>query len=495
MKNITKKDTLEPGASSPSKPESATTTLKKGRELELEIESLAFGGRGVARVDGFVVFVDDALPGQKVSARITRKRKGFAEARVQRTLRKSTEEVVARCSHFGECGGCRSQNLAYEAQLKYKQLQVVESLVHLGGFSETKVLSILPSPVQFHYRNKMEFSFGRNRWLTSAEIRDDVIVKPRDFALGLHVRGRHDRILDLDECYLGPPLMMEVVRATREFAFGSGLPVYSTQDHVGFWRHLVVRVGQRTRETLVNIVTSDMPEGAEVVERLSEQLISRFDITTIVQNINRRKAQVAVGDEERVLHGRGVIHEEIGECRYRISANSFFQTNSLASEILYEQVRNFADLGGNEVVYDLYAGAGSIAIYLARHSMKVLGFEIVPEAISDGFANCNLNGVTNCEFIQGDLRETISCAMAQTRRPDVVIIDPPRAGMHNDVVKQLVTLKPDKIIYVSCNPSTFARDARLLCDSGYDLRQTQPVDMFPMTPHIELVSKLTLTEF
>ncbi|RMF57071.1 MAG: 23S rRNA (uracil(1939)-C(5))-methyltransferase RlmD, partial [Calditrichaeota bacterium] len=402
-------------------------TVKRGEELTLRIDSLAFGGRGVARVDGLVVFVDDSLPGQLVRARVVRKCKGFAEARMLQVLEESPEAVAPRCAHFGECGGCRLQNLDYQAQLRYKQQQVVESLQHIGGLASVEVRTALPSPDLFHYRNKMEYSFGRQRWLTRAEVEADRITKPRDFALGLHVRGRFDRILDIDECHLQSPLSVDILKFVRDFAGRSGIRPYSTNDHTGFWRHLVVREGKHTGQVMVNLVTAALPESYPAVETLVERLAQRFpEITTAVHNINRKKAQVATGDEERVLLGPGTIQERLGERLFEISANSFFQTNTRGAERLFRCVSQLADFGGSELVYDLYCGAGSISLTIADRVRAVVGFEVVEEAVADARRNCELNRVHNCEFVSGDVRRALGEAVTAGKwgLPDVVLVDP-----------------------------------------------------------------------
>ncbi len=466
--------------------------IKKGQTIELQVDSLAFGGRGVARINGYVIFIDGGLPGQEVKVKIVRKKKDFAEARVLEILQQSSEVVEARCPHFGVCGGCRFQNLDYEAQKKYKTQQIVESLEHIGGFRNPHVEALKPSPDLFYYRNKMEYSFGRQRWLTSEELNLPELKKSKDFALGLHIRGRFDRILDLDTCHLQSEDSVPVLNFIGNFAKQSGLLPYSTRDHTGFWRHLVFRDGKNTADFMVNVVTAESKDNYVIVDELVNELRKRFAfITTVVHNINRRKAQIAVGDEERVLFGPGTIKEKIGHCTFQISANSFFQTNTKGAALLYETVVRFADFQGDELVYDLYSGAGTISLFISNRVKRVIGFEIVEDAVSDAKKNRELNHVENCEFVAGDLRETLDMESTdvQTRgKPDVMIIDPPRAGMHADVLRQVLKLQPRKIVYVSCNPTTFARDAKSLCGSQYQLKHVQPVDMFPMTAHIELVS-------
>ncbi len=463
--------------------------IRRGAEVELEIERLAFGGRGVSHQGGLAVFVEGALPGQKVKARVVRKRKGYAEARVLEVLRPSPDEVEARCRHFGECGGCRFQNLSYEAQVAAKRAQVVESLEHIGGFSAPPVAPVITSPETFGYRNKMEYSFGRQRWVSSLEIENGTVDKPKDFALGLHVRGRFDKILDIDECHLQSRLGSEILGFVRDFALKSGEPAYTTADHSGYWRHLVIREGKKTGDLLLNVVTAGHKDHDSLVGRLHRKLVEAFpQITTMVHSVNRGKAQVAVG-EERVLFGPGTIKEKIGPCTYQISASSFFQTNTRGAHLLYDKVVEFANFRLEDLVFDLYAGAGTISIYIARHVGQVVGFELVADAIKDAQVNCGLNETVNCTFVGGDLKDSLRAreAIEKIGKPDVLLIDPPRAGMHSSVLAQVQVLAPERIVYVSCNPTTFARDARVLCDAGYAFEQIQPVDMFPMTPHIELV--------
>jgi 23S rRNA (uracil1939-C5)-methyltransferase len=470
--------------------------LKKGLALELEVESLAYGSKGVARLNGYVIFVDEALPGQRVRAQIVKKKKGYAEARPLEVLQQSSHFVTPRCQHFDDCGGCRMQNLLYETQLASKQQQVVDLLTHLGGIIDPPLLPAVGSPQIFFYRNKMEFTFSRQRWLTRAEIAADEIKLPKDFALGLHARNRYDKTLMIEECHLQSPLSNRLLAAVQKFTERHLLPPYTTFDHTGFWRFLVIREGKKTGEVMVNFVTADVPAGREAVQQLAEKLLAEFpQITTIVHTLNRSKAQVASGEEEFVLHGPGYLHEHIGPFKFRISANSFFQTNTEGAEKLYAIARDFAALTGEETVYDLYCGAGAISIFISRLAKQVVGFEIVPQAIHDAGVNCRLNDVTNCHFILGDLKDELAqvpILASRWGRPEVVIVDPPRAGMHPKVVTKLLELSPQRIVYISCNPSTFARDAKALCAEKYQLQKVQPVDMFPHTSHIEVVGVFAL---
>ena len=469
--------------------------LKRGSELELEIESLAFGGRGLARKNGFVIFVHEALPGQRVRAQLTRKRGGYGEARVLQVVQQSPQFVEPRCRHFDDCGGCLLQNYAYAAQLESKYRQVAETLEHLGGFSAPPIRSPIPSPEIFFYRNKMEFSFSPQRWITRAEVEGNVLLAPKDFAVGLHVRDRYDKILAITECHLQSEWCNRVLATVRRFTEKHPLRPYTTRDHSGFWRFIVLREGKRTAERMINIVTAEHPTGRTEVAKLAQILQQQFpELTTIVHNINRKKAQIAFGDEELVLHGPGFIHEQIGGYIFQISANSFFQTNTLAAEILYKTVMEYAALTGRETVFDLYCGAGTISIYISQRARQVVGFEIVPQAIRDAGINCRLNEISNCAFIEGDLKDELAQVSPITMKwgkPDVVIVDPPRSGMHPKVISKLLELSPQRIVYVSCNPATLARDAKDLCAVSYRLKKVQPVDMFPHTAHIEVVSLLT----
>lgn len=469
--------------------------FKKGSVHTLTIDSLALGGKGVANVNNFIIFVERSLPGQQVEVMINKKKKNYAEARVRKILRQSPDEIFAPCPHFGVCGGCLMQNLNYEKQIAYKQQQVQETLEHIGGFSEINVLPIVPSPDTYFYRNKMEFSFSNQRWLTNEEIGSDSEIKGKDFALGLHVPRRFDKVLDLEKCYLLSEFSNDVFMHIKNWAKNSQLPPYELYDHTGFWRFLILREGKNTGDFMINIVTAYRPDDYQKLDDLTESLVSTFPgITTIVHTINKKRAQVATGDELRILHGDGYITEKLGDISYRISANSFFQTNTRQTQQLYDKIVEFGQFSGHENVYDLYCGAGSISIYIAPKVKQVTGIELIPQAIEDARHNARLNNIDNCTFITGDMKDTISNphSLVQTYdKPDVVLIDPPRSGMHPDIPYKILELLPDKIIYVSCNPATQARDLQVLCGTHYQLLQIQPVDMFPHTAHCETIALLS----
>lgn len=471
--------------------------MKKGEELELVVEKLAFGGKALARVEGLVVFIEHALPGQTVRVRITRRKRQFAEARVLEVLEQSPDYRPPFCRHFGDCGGCKWQDMSYGEQLRWKREQVQECLVHLAGELHTSVEPVVASPRETYYRNKMEYTFSDRRWLLPSEIARSDESHDRDFALGLHVPGFYDRVFDVEECFLQSPRSVEILRETRAWCRRSGLPSYSVKTHQGFWRFLVIREAKRTGQTLLNILTAPRKESEGAVELLADHLLTRFPwITTVVHSVTGKRAQVAVGEASRVLHGAGFIEEQLGGLTFRISAHSFFQTNPDAAEQLYDSVLELADLSGEETVWDLYCGTGSIALYLAGSCRRVLGFEVVDDAVQDAFVNAEINGLDNCRFLCGDLKEMIGTVMQDAQwgeRPQVVITDPPRAGMHPAVLKALHELAPHRIVTVSCNPSTLARDLSGLLDA-YEVRRVKPFDLFPHTPHIECVVKLVRRE-
>ena len=469
------------------------TELKKGSQLELVIENLSFGGRGLARINGFVVFVDRTIPGQRVLVRIIRKKRSFAEARVVEVLQDSPTAIAPHCVHFGTCGGCLWQNLPYEEQLTVKRDLVGECLSHIGGVSSDIVLPTLPSPQPYYYRNKMEFSFASRRWLMPEELECNQLEKPRDFGLGLHVRGFFDRVLDIEECHLQSPLSIAIVKQVRQFALASGLPPYNTRDHSGFWRFLVIRDSKHTGQILVEVITTPHHGGATVVRQLASLLQAEIpEIRTLVYGVSAKKGQIATADSQEIIFGPGYLEERLGPYQFRISSGSFFQTNSKAASALLNQVAENCGVTGSEIVWDLYSGIGTMAIGLAKAAEKVIGFELVEDAVADARTNATLNDIDNCEFVLGDLKDLFrnpSSLVARYGNPGVVVTDPPRAGLHPFVVKQLIILGPPRIVCVSCNPATLARDVQILMEK-YRLLRVQPVDMFPHTPHIEVVAVL-----
>ncbi len=476
--------------------------MKKGDLLELEITGYAFEGKGVAKIikevhspeeepKKFVIFVSGTYPGDKVIAQIGKIRKSYAEARVKELLEPSGFRIPARCKYFGVCGGCQQQDLNYEQQLKYKEEQVKDIFERIGGLKEFEFLPILPSDKQFFYRNKMEYSFARKRWLTETEINSMQEIPDKDFALGLHIPGMYDKVLDIDECFLQSEMSNEILNFTRFFFKSRSILIYSTQNHEGFLRNLIIRQSRNSDDLMINLVTSQ--ENERLFAQYIDLLLKQFpEITTIINNINLKKAQVATGDYEVVFHGPGYIHDHIGKWKFRISANSFFQTNTDQAEHLYQTAFNFAEFNGSEIVYDLYSGAGTIPIFISENVKQIYGFESVEPAIADAKINIQINGVKNFEPILADLNKSFLPIAENMNlpKPDLIIADPPRSGMNPKTVADIISLKPVKVVYISCNPATQARDIKLLTEGGYKLIKIRPVDMFPHTYHIENVALL-----
>ena len=459
--------------------------IKRGLQTEVEISDVAFGGRGLVRLDGMAVFVDQTVPGDRAIIRIVRKKKNYAEARVIDLIQSSPDRIIAPCEYSGFCGGCKWQFLKYEQQLIYKRQHVLDSLEHIGRIKDTLVHDTIPSELIFGYRNKMEFSCSDRRWLLPHELGQvDVDI---GFALGLHVPGTFHKVIDTRECLLQPNLGNDLMDEVRTFIRSSDQPVYGLRSHIGYWRFLVLRHSVAHDRWMVNIVTAE--DRRESVQPLADRLRDRYPkVVSIINNITSRKAGVAVGDVEYTLAGSDIISDKIEGFEFEISANSFFQTNTRGAALLFKIVEKYAGLSGSETVLDLYSGTGTIPILLSEQSKAVTGIEIVESAVDDAEKNCRKNGISNCKFIRGDIRK---CLSQIEQRPDVLIIDPPRAGMHKDVVNQVLELGAGRLVYVSCNPATMARDLELMQET-YHLEEVQPVDMFPHTYHVEAVGKLKL---
>lgn len=476
--------------------------MKKGTILNLEITGYAFEGKGIAKIlnethssdekpKKFVVFVKGTYPGDKITAQISKVKKSYAEAKLLNIIYPSKHRTNPKCSFFGTCGGCQQQDLIYDQQLKLKEEQVREIFERIGGFKEVEMLPIMSSAKEYFYRNKMEFSFARKRWLTPEEISSMQEISDREFALGLHIPGLFDKVININRCFLQSELSNDILNFTKTFFREEATSIYSTQDHEGYLRNLVIRQSSHLKDLMVNLVTST--ENERLFINYTEKLKSKFpEITTVVNNINIKKALVAIGDYEKVFYGSGYIYDLIGEFKFRISANSFFQTNTHQAEKLYQTALGFANFGGDEIVYDLYSGAGTIPIYLSKHVKKIYGFESVQSAIDDALINAEINSVKIFTPILADLNKSF-LPIVDTKnlpKPSVIIADPPRSGMNPKTVNDIIQLGPEKIIYISCNPATQARDIKLLCEEKYYLVMLQPVDMFPQTYHIESVALL-----
>ena len=466
-----------------------SSDLKKGDEFELEIKSLAFGGKGVGHIQNYVVFVKGGIPGQRLLVSLTKRRNSYGEGRIISVLNDSQHSVNAPCKHFPTCGGCSFQHFDYKGQVDQKRKQVLDIFRRIGNIEKPNIEIIIPADEIYNYRNKMEFSFSNRKWVLEHEI--DNINEKDDFALGLHIPKRFDKILDIDLCEIQKPIGNKILNTVRESAREIGLKPYDIRMHSGFLRNLIIRVGERTDEVMVNIVTSfeDTKKLTPIVEKIKEIHPS---ITSIVNNVNRRKSGVSYGEWEILLYGRPTISDKLGDFKFEISANSFFQTNTLQAEKLYQLAKDFIDFKGDEILCDFYCGTGSTSIFMAKSVKKVYGFEAVRPAIEDAVRNAVSNATTNCQFFEANLDKFFrqSSMLSEIDLPDVVLLDPPRPGMHPKFVRDLSKMAPEKILYISCNPTTQARDIELLVNEGFSLVKLGIVDMFPHTPHIETVCLL-----
>ncbi len=453
--------------------------MKVNDLLTLEVSDLALGGKAVARHEDQVVFVDRGLPGDRLNARVTRTRRGWAEARLESLERPSPLRVDAPCPHFGRCGGCRLQDLRYDEQCRAKQRQVEETLARIGGIARPPVRAITPAPEIFGYRNKMEFSFHPG---------------PADEPLlGLHERGGYDRVFAIETCLLPSPLTLDIVRWTQRFAAEHRWAAYHSTRHQGVARFLAVRHLQNAGECAVGLVAAseDLPaldDWSQGIAGLSPA------VRSVTLSINRSRANVAFGEEIRILKGRGFVVERLLGLEFEASANAFLQTNSRQAEALYREAVGQARLEGGETVLDLYCGAGTLTLVLARAAAQAIGVESVGEAVEAAGRNARRNQIANAHFVAGEARRVLR-EWARGERPgrpvpDVVVVDPPRAGLHPRVVARIAELEPRRVVYVSCNPATLARDLRDFAARGYHLAEAAPFDLFPHTPHIECVARL-----
>jgi 23S rRNA (uracil1939-C5)-methyltransferase len=450
--------------------------VKKGEELELRIDSLAYGGNGVGRVNGFVVFVRGGLPGDLVRARVTKTKRGFAEAVAESVLEASSARVEAPCRHFGVCGGCRFQDLAYEEQLASKEQQVRDALVRIGRVPDPPLEPIVPAASVYGYRNKLEYSFSSGE---------------EGVELGFHRAGRWDEIVDIEQCLLTTDLGNEIRLAVRAWAQEERLEPYDQATGKGYLRHLVVREGRNTGQVLVLLVTAP---GERFEAGYFVDVLRRFpEVRSIHWAINDTPAE-RTNVPSKLLWGEEAIEEEILGLRFRLRPGAFLQTNTEMAERLYALAREYAALSGVENVLDLYCGTGTIALALAQDAGMVWGLEISEEAVACAIENAELNGIANARFFAGNVGQTLEELVEKSGPPDVVVVDPPRAGLAGKALRRTGALGAERIVYVSCNPTTLASDVQVLRDEfGYELRRCRPVDMFPHTPHVESVSLLTRT--
>ncbi len=458
------------------------------------MQDYAAEGKSLARVDGKVIFIEGAVPGDVVDVQLSKNKNDWAEGRVIKTHTLSPDRVNPFCTHFGVCGGCQWQMLPYEKQLFYKQKQVTDNLTRIGKVALPEISPIIGADQTSHYRNKLEFTFATGKYIPSEEFRRmkeaGITEADQKGAAGFHARGFFDKVVEIDTCYLQDEPTNLIRKAVAKFAIDHEMSFYDHRKHEGWLRNMFVR-NTTTGEWMINIVFGF--EEADLRKQLLDQLLEQFpQITTLLYTINTKTNDSLFALEPKTYSGKGYITEKLEDFSFMISPKSFFQTNTRQAEKLYQITRDYAELTGKEVVYDLYCGTGSIGIFVSKQAKKIIGVEVVDEAIVDARKNAALNNIEDAQFFTGDVIDICDDAFFATHgRPDVIITDPPRAGMHEKLVKKLLDIAAPTVVYVSCNPATQARDLALL-DEKYSVEKIQPVDMFPHTLHIENVVQLKL---
>lgn len=448
------------------------------------IEGVAAEGKALAHVDGCVLFVEFAVPGDIVDVRVIKKKKNYLEGRIIRIVKPSDRRLEPFCVHFGVCGGCKWQPLPYEMQLEAKRRQVCDQFVRIGHLDVPEILPTLGSARTKEYRNKLEFSASNRKWLKAEELDGADEYRP---GLGFHVGKFFDKVLDIEHCWLQPEPSNAIRLFVRKYALDNDIPFYNLRENSGVLRNLFVRTNEKGDVMLI-VCFGQRFDG---MEKMLDAMADAFPAVTSLYYIVNGKVNDSIGDQDCILYrGQDAIFEEMEGLRFRIGPKSFYQTNTLQAYNLYKVAREFAGLKGDEIVYDLYTGTGTIAQFVSARAAKVIGIEYVPEAIEDAKANAAGNGITNCEFFAGDMKDVLTDSfISEHGTPDVMIVDPPRAGMHPDVIKTILGASPERIVYVSCNPASQARDIALLGEA-YRVTAVQPVDMFPHTQHVENVCKL-----
>lgn len=465
---------------------------KKIQHKELRIEAIGFEGRSIARDEDMVYFVKDGIPGDLVNAIVKKKRKSYREAIIEEVLEKSEDRIDPVCKHFESCGGCRWQHLKYDKQLYWKTINVKDSFERLGNVEYEEIFDCLPSVDEYQYRNKMEFTFSSSRWLTSDEIEMEEDIEYKNFALGLHVPGRFDKVVDVEECHIHQKFGNEILNLFRNKALALNTPPYDIVNHVGFLRNLIIRYGKLNNEFMIILVTDDIKneEDEQFMKWYKEEFVNLYEnVSNVVHVFNNSKSPVP-NNKPEVFKGSGYITENILGIDYRISPFSFFQTNSGQLDRFIGNILETANLSDQDVVWDLYCGTGSITLPAAKKCARIYGMEIVESSIADAKHNAELNSIENAAFFAVDLHDKNTPELLNTiEKPDKIIIDPPRAGMHKNLLAHIILSGAKEIIYVSCNPATQARDCKLMEDY-YKVTSIQPVDMFPHTYHIESIAKL-----
>ena len=467
---------------------------RKRKELPLlekvTITDVAAEGKAIARVDDMVVFVPYVVPGDVVDLQVKRKKHHYAEAEAVYFHSYSPVRAVPFCQHYGVCGGCKWQILPYEEQIKYKQKQVTDNLTRIGKIELPEISPILGSKKTQYYRNKLEYTFSNKRWLTAEEVKQEVTYDQMN-AVGFHIPTAFDKVLAIEKCWLQDDITNRLRNSIRDYAYAHGYSFQNLRTHEGMLRNLIVRTSSTGELMVILVCKIESDEEMERYRELLQFVAETFpEITSLLYIINNKVNDTITDLEVHTFCGKDHIYEEMEGLRFKVGPKSFYQTNSEQAYELYKVAREFAGLTGNELVYDLYTGTGTIANFVARQARQVVGIEYVPEAIEDAKVNSNINGITNTLFYAGDMKDLLTDDFIQEHgRPDVIITDPPRAGMHQDVVDVILRAEPQRIVYVSCNPATQARDLQLL-DAKYRVTAVQPVDMFPHTHHVENVVRL-----
>jgi 23S rRNA (uracil1939-C5)-methyltransferase len=453
------------------------------------VEDYAAEGKSLARVDGKVIFIENAIPGDVVDLKLSKNKKDWAEGFITAFHSYSPDRVEPFCSHFGICGGCRWQMLPYPRQLQYKQQQVADVLKRIGKVALPEISPILGAEESKFYRNKMEYTFSSKRFLLPGELHDPNVTSRQNVA-GFHAKGLFDKVVDIDTCYLQEEPTNSLRKAVRDFGLENDLSFYDIKAHQGWLRNLQLRICT-TGEVMANLVIGY--EDEKQTRRLADLLLQQFpDLTTLLYTVNTKWNDSISDLSPKCLHGKGYVIEKLEDFQFKIGPKSFFQTNTRQGERLYQVTREFAELTGKQTVYDLYCGTGSIGIFVSRQAARVVGVEIIEEAIHDARENATLNGISQASFFAGDVVDICQDSFfAAHGQPDVIITDPPRAGMHEGLVNKILEIAAPTVVYVSCNPATQARDLRLL-DAKYAVTGVQPVDMFPHTHHIENIVQLKL---
>lgn len=464
---------------------------RKKKELplieEVTITDIAAEGKALARVDNMVIFVPYVVPGDVVDLQLKKKKNSYAEAVAVKFHKYSEKRAEAFCKHYGVCGGCKWQILPYEEQIRYKQKQVTDTLERIGKVPLPETSPIIGSHNIMRYRNKLEYTFSDKKWLTEQEIKEDVAYD-RYGAAGFHIPGSFDKVLDIEECWLQDNISNEIRNTAKQYAIEHGLPFYNIRGQQGMMRNIIIRTSSTGELMTIVVCRIEDADQQKQLEGLMQHLADRFpQITSLIYVVNN-KCNDTINDLDTVtFKGQDHIYEQMEDLKFKIGPKSFYQTNSAQAYELYKVARNFAGLTGGELVYDLYTGTGTIANFVAKQAKQVIGIEYVPEAIEDAKVNSQLNGIDNTLFYAGDMKDILTQDFINKHgRPDVIITDPPRAGMHPDVVDTILFAEPQRIVYVSCNPATQARDLAAL-DVKYKVTKVQPVDMFPHTHHVENV--------